>query len=70
MGDDVGVGAGVVMLTSVHAETPPGTPITAAPIRYGAIEMGDGCDMRSEGDWASGLATEPPRRRRARSGAT
>jgi len=54
----------------VHAETPPGTPITAAPIRYGAIEIGDGCDMRGEGGWASGLATEPPRRRRARSGAT
>jgi acetyltransferase-like isoleucine patch superfamily enzyme len=113
IGADVGVGAGVIMLTSVHAETPPGTPITAAPIRYGSIEIGDGCDigigsallpgtrlepgiqvgagavvrgehpadaviagvparllrMRGEGDWAAELATEPPRRRRAGSGA-
>jgi acetyltransferase-like isoleucine patch superfamily enzyme len=45
IGADVGVGAGVLMLTAVHAETPPGDPITAAPLRYGAIEVGDGCDL-------------------------
>jgi acetyltransferase-like isoleucine patch superfamily enzyme len=33
------------MLTAVHAETPPGEPITAAPLRYGAIEVADGCDL-------------------------
>jgi acetyltransferase-like isoleucine patch superfamily enzyme len=33
------------MLTAVHAETPPGTPITDAPLRYGRIEIGDGCDV-------------------------
>jgi len=112
IGADVGVGAGVLMLTSVHAESPPGAPITAAPIRYGAIEIGDGCDigvgavllpgtrlasgiqvgagavvrgehapdaviagvparylrMRGEGDWAAGLATEPPGHLRADGG--
>jgi acetyltransferase-like isoleucine patch superfamily enzyme len=45
IGRDVGVGAGVLMLTAVHAETPPGEPITAAPLRYGSIEVGDGCDL-------------------------
>jgi acetyltransferase-like isoleucine patch superfamily enzyme len=45
IGAEVGVGAGVLMLTAVHAETPPGQPITAAPLRYGAIEVGDGCDL-------------------------
>jgi acetyltransferase-like isoleucine patch superfamily enzyme len=104
IGRDVGIGAGVLMLTSVHAETPPGEAITAAPPRYGSIEVGDGCDlgvgsillpgarlgkgvqvgagavvrgshgpgsvvagvparllrMRGEGDWARGLAAEPP----------
>jgi acetyltransferase-like isoleucine patch superfamily enzyme len=35
----------VLMLTSVHAETPPGEPITAAPVRYGTIEVADGCDI-------------------------
>jgi hypothetical protein len=42
------VGVGALMLTAVHAETPPGTPITDAPLRYGAIEVGDGCDIGSE----------------------
>jgi acetyltransferase-like isoleucine patch superfamily enzyme len=113
IGADVGIGAGVAMLTSVHAEPPPGTPITTAPIRFGAIDIGDGRDigigsmllpgtrleagiqvgagavvrgehpadtviagvparrlrLRGEGDWAAGLVTEPPRRRRAGSGA-
>jgi acetyltransferase-like isoleucine patch superfamily enzyme len=45
VGEHVGVGAGVLMLTVVHAETPPGEPITAAPLRYGAIEVADGCDL-------------------------
>jgi len=45
IGRHVGVGAGVLMLTAVHAETPPGEPITAAPLRFGAIEIGDGCDV-------------------------
>jgi acetyltransferase-like isoleucine patch superfamily enzyme len=107
IGERVGVGAGVLMLTAVHAETPAGAPVTAAPLRYGSIEVGDGCDlgvgsillpgtrlaagiqvgagalvrgdhpagaviaglparllrMRGDGDWASGLSPEPPRRR-------
>jgi acetyltransferase-like isoleucine patch superfamily enzyme len=45
VGEHVGVGAGVLMLTAVHAETPPGEPITAAPLRYGEIEVADGCDL-------------------------
>jgi acetyltransferase-like isoleucine patch superfamily enzyme len=45
VGRQVGVGAGVLMLTAVHAETPPGAPITEAPLRYGSIEIGDGCDI-------------------------
>jgi acetyltransferase-like isoleucine patch superfamily enzyme len=93
------------MLTAVHAETPAEGPINAAALRYGAIEIGDGCDlgvgsillpgtrlaagvqvgagalvrgehpagaviaglparllrMRGDGDWASGLSSEPPR---------
>jgi len=105
IGKHVGIGAGVITTTSVHAETGPGSPITDAPLRYGRIEIGDGCDigvgsillpgaklgdgvqvgagavlrdeypagsvvagvparvlrMRGEGDWAAGLAEEPPR---------
>jgi acetyltransferase-like isoleucine patch superfamily enzyme len=45
IGRDVGVGAGVLMITAVHAETPPGEPITTAPICHGGIEVGDGCDL-------------------------
>jgi acetyltransferase-like isoleucine patch superfamily enzyme len=45
IGSHVGVGARVLMLTAVHPETPPGTPITDAPLRYGTIEIGDGCDI-------------------------
>jgi len=45
IGAHVGVGAGVLMLTAVHAETPPGEPITSAPQRYRRIDVGDGCDL-------------------------
>jgi len=45
VGADAGIGAGVLMLTAVHAETPPGAAITAAPLRYGSIEIGEGCDL-------------------------
>jgi len=45
IGAQVGIGAGVLMLTAVHAESPPGEPITAAPLRYGAVEVADGCDV-------------------------
>jgi acetyltransferase-like isoleucine patch superfamily enzyme len=45
VGKDVGIGAGALLLTAVHAETAPGQPITAAPLRYGTIEIGDGCDI-------------------------
>jgi hypothetical protein len=45
VGEQVGLGAGVLMLTAVHAETPAGEPITAAPLRYGEIEVADGCDL-------------------------
>jgi acetyltransferase-like isoleucine patch superfamily enzyme len=45
VGAHVGVGAGVLMLTAVHAETPPGAPITAAPLRYGEIDVAHGCDL-------------------------
>jgi hypothetical protein len=45
IGCRVGIGAGVLMLTAVHAETPSGEPITAAPFVYRAIEVADGCDL-------------------------
>src|SRR5215213_3945811 len=45
IGAHVGVGAGVLMLTAVHAETPPGEPITSARQRYRRIDVGDGCDL-------------------------
>jgi acetyltransferase-like isoleucine patch superfamily enzyme len=45
VGERFGVGSGVLMLTAVHAETPASGPISAAPLRYGAIEVGNGCDL-------------------------
>jgi acetyltransferase-like isoleucine patch superfamily enzyme len=45
IGTGVGIGAGVITLTSVHADSPPHKAITEAPLRYGPIEIGDGCDI-------------------------
>lgn len=59
IGERVGVGAGVRMLTAVHAETPPGAPISDAPLRYGAIDIGDGCDIGVGAILLPGTRLEP-----------
>jgi acetyltransferase-like isoleucine patch superfamily enzyme len=45
IGRDVGVGPRVSVLTSAHAESAPPSPIIAAPLRFAAVEVGDGCDI-------------------------
>jgi acetyltransferase-like isoleucine patch superfamily enzyme len=45
IGRGTGIGAGVQMLTSVHSETPAGTPVMEGPLEFAAIEVGDGCDV-------------------------
>ena len=59
IGRPVGVGAGALMLTAVHAETPPGAPIGEAPLRYGTIEIGDGCDIGVGAILLPGTRLEP-----------
>ena len=59
IGRQVGVGAGALMLTAVHAETPPGAPIGEAPLRYGTIEIGDGCDIGVGAILLPGTRLEP-----------
>jgi acetyltransferase-like isoleucine patch superfamily enzyme len=45
IGRMVGIGPRVSILTSTHTETAPPTPIIAAPLRFAAVEVGDGCDI-------------------------
>lgn len=45
IGVRVGVGPGVMILTSRHEETPPGTPIMDGALEFGPVEIGDGCDV-------------------------
>lgn len=45
IGRRVGVGPRVTIITATHEETPPGTPIIDAPLRFAPVEVGDGCDI-------------------------
>jgi acetyltransferase-like isoleucine patch superfamily enzyme len=45
IGIDVGIAPRVSILTSRHAETPPGTPIIFGELEFDAVEIGDGCDI-------------------------
>jgi serine acetyltransferase len=45
VGAQTGLGPRTAILTSVHEETPFPTPITSAPLEFGAVEIGAGCDI-------------------------
>ena len=45
IGKQVGVGPGVKILTSTHAETAPPTPIMDGPLAFAPVVVGDGCDL-------------------------
>lgn len=45
VGERVGIGPRVMILTSTHAETPPPAPVLDAPIEMAPVEIGDGVDI-------------------------
>lgn len=45
IGSKVGIGPRVTILTSTHEETAPPAAIIDAPLRFAAVEIGDGCDI-------------------------
>lgn len=45
VGARTGIGPRVMVLTSVHEETPWPAPIIEAPLRFAAVEIGAGCDI-------------------------
>jgi acetyltransferase-like isoleucine patch superfamily enzyme len=45
IGDHTGLGPGSMILTSVHERSSFPSPITAAPLRFGRVEIGAGCDI-------------------------
>lgn len=45
IGRRVGIGPGVTMLTSTHAETLPPSPIIDAPLEFAPVDIADGCDI-------------------------
>lgn len=45
IGSRVGIGPGVKILTSTHAETAPPTPIMDGPLEFAPVVIGDGCDL-------------------------
>jgi acetyltransferase-like isoleucine patch superfamily enzyme len=45
IGAQTGLGPRTTILTSVHRETPFPTPITSAPLEFGAVHIGAGCDI-------------------------
>jgi acetyltransferase-like isoleucine patch superfamily enzyme len=45
IGRKVGIGPRVSILTSTHEETPPPAAIIDAPLEFGPVEVGDGCDI-------------------------
>lgn len=45
IGQDVGIGPGVKIITSYHEEAGRGVPILHAPIAFEAVEIGDGTDL-------------------------
>ncbi|MGE4425268.1 MAG: DapH/DapD/GlmU-related protein [Solirubrobacteraceae bacterium] len=45
IGEKVGIGPRVSIITSVHEETAPPQPIINAPLEFDAVTIGDGCDI-------------------------
>lgn len=45
IGEDVGIGPRVMVLTSTHEETAPPAAITDAPLRFAPVEIGAGADI-------------------------
>ncbi|MGB1125154.1 MAG: acyltransferase [Phycisphaeraceae bacterium] len=45
IGKQVGIGPGVKILTSTHAETAPANPIMDGPLELAPVSIGDGCDI-------------------------
>ncbi len=45
IGKQVGIGPGVKILTSTHAETAPTTPIMDGSLEFAPVVIGDGCDL-------------------------
>jgi len=45
IGEGAGIGPRVMILTSVHEETPPPAAILDAPLRFAAVEVGAGADV-------------------------
>jgi acetyltransferase-like isoleucine patch superfamily enzyme len=45
IGEDVGIAPHAMILTSSHAETPPGAPIMSGALEFGPVEVGDGSDI-------------------------
>ena len=45
IGNQVGIGPGVKILTSTHAETTPPTPIMDGQLEFAPVVIGDGCDI-------------------------
>ena len=45
IGAKAGIGPRVMILTSMHEETAPPAPITDAPLRFAAVEIGAGADI-------------------------
>jgi len=45
IGKQVGIGPGVKILTSTHAETAPPRPIMAGELELAPVVLGDGCDI-------------------------
>ena len=45
IGDAVGIGPGVRIITSTHEDPGPEQPIMAGPIRFGSVRIGAGTDL-------------------------
>lgn len=45
IGNQVGIGPGVKILTSTHAETAPPTPIMQGDLELAPVVIGEGCDI-------------------------
>lgn len=45
IGKQVGIGPGVKILTSTHAETAPPAPIMQGQLQFAQVVIGDGCDI-------------------------
>jgi acetyltransferase-like isoleucine patch superfamily enzyme len=45
IGARAGIGPRVIVLTSTHAETPAPVPVLDAPLEFGPVDIGPGCDI-------------------------